>query len=83
MMPKSIKTRSDTSNNLNRFRPISLCNFTYKVVAKIIASSLSRISERLISPNQRAYVRGRWIAENTVIVQEIVHKIRKTKERKA
>lgn len=73
--------KNDMTNNFNHFRPISLCNFTYKVITKILASRLSRISERLISPNQIAFVKMRWIAENTVLAQKVVHCIKKHKER--
>lgn len=34
--------KSDRANNFNHFHAISLCNFVYKVVAKIIASRLSK-----------------------------------------
>lgn len=53
--------------NFNHFHPISLCSFYYKVVANILASRLSNTIDKLISPNQGAFVKGRWIIENTVI----------------
>ena len=34
---------------------------------------------RFISPNQGAFVKGRWIAKNTIVTQEIVHKIKSHK----
>lgn len=36
---------------------------------------------KLIDPSQAAFVPGRWIAENVVIAQEIVHNFKKTKKR--
>lgn len=35
----------------------------------------------MVSPNQGAFVRGRWIAENSVIAQEVIHKVRKHKRK--
>nr|XP_048336936.1 uncharacterized protein LOC125424177 [Ziziphus jujuba var. spinosa] len=35
--------------------------------------------ERIISPNQGAFIRGRWIVENTVIAHEVMHKIKSHK----
>lgn len=59
--------KTDKASNLNHFWPISLCNFAYKVVAKIIASRLSNSIEKIISLNQGAFVKDRWIAKNSVI----------------
>uniref|UniRef100_A0A2N9FR65 Reverse transcriptase domain-containing protein n=1 Tax=Fagus sylvatica TaxID=28930 RepID=A0A2N9FR65_FAGSY len=70
------------ADNFNMFRPISLCNFSYKIISKIIVARLRPILERLISPTQAAFVPGRWIAENTVIVHEIVHTFQKKKKGK-
>jgi hypothetical protein len=70
------------ADNFNMFRPISLCNFSYKIISKIIVARLRPILERLISPTQAAFVLERWIAENTVIVHEIVHTFQKKKKGK-
>lgn len=59
--------KTDMANNFNHCRPISLCNFAYNVVAKIIASRLSKAVENLKLPYQGAFVKGIWIAENSVI----------------
>lgn len=61
----------------HQFRPISLCNFSYKVIANIIAVRLASLLGKLISLNQGAFVKGKWIPENTVIAQEIIHKLKK------
>lgn len=71
--------KTNQPSTFDDFRPISLCNFSYKVVAKIIAMRLGSIVCKIISLNQRAFVKGRWIAENTIIAQEIIHTIRNHK----
>lgn len=62
-----------------QFRPISLCNFLYKIVSKILTNRLGPFLSRIISPNQGAFVEGRWITENTVIAHKVVQKVRKHK----
>lgn len=64
---------------MNQFFLISLCNFSYKVVTKILAKRLRKHLVSMISPNQGAFVARRWIAENMVITQELTHKVRKHK----
>lgn len=84
MINKTFKVLIPKTNkacNFNQFHPISLCNYAYKFVPKILANRLSRIIDRLIPPNQRAFVKGRWIAENTVIAQEVIQRVRKHKGR--
>lgn len=44
--------KTDKAYNFNHFHTISLCNFTYKVVAKILAPRLNDFLGKLIFPNQ-------------------------------
>ena len=44
--------------NWTQFRPISLCNFTYKLITKVIANRLKPIMAKVISPMQSSFVKG-------------------------
>lgn len=72
LVPKCINACS-----FSQLRPISLCNVTYKLISKILANRLRPLLNRLISPNQSAFVPGRWIGENTLLVNEIVHTMKR------
>uniref|UniRef100_A0A803PC68 Reverse transcriptase domain-containing protein n=1 Tax=Cannabis sativa TaxID=3483 RepID=A0A803PC68_CANSA len=61
------------------YRPIALCNVAYKVISKIIATRLRSVIQKIISQNQAAFVKGRCIAENTMIAREILHSFSRKK----
>ncbi|KAL3844844.1 hypothetical protein ACJIZ3_002247 [Penstemon smallii] len=69
-------------NQVENFRPISLCNVAYKVISKVLANRLKPLLQKFISPNQTAFVEGRNINENSLISQEIMHYLHKRKGKK-
>ena len=66
-------------SNINHYRPISLCNTIYKVISKLLVDRLRTVIGNLVSPAQSAFIPGRWITENQLIVQEILHSFKKRK----
>lgn len=57
------------------FRPISLLNFTYKIISKILATRLSSILPSLISRHQSAFVKGRTIHHHVALVHDLFQKL--------
>uniref|UniRef100_A0A2N9IDR3 Reverse transcriptase domain-containing protein n=1 Tax=Fagus sylvatica TaxID=28930 RepID=A0A2N9IDR3_FAGSY len=66
------------ASKVNQFRPISLCNVSYKIAGKILASRLKGILPKIVSPWQGAFVPGRLIQDNTIIAQEVVSSMKKS-----
>lgn len=57
--------------------PISLCNTVYKVITKLISVRIKSFLDKLIFLTQAAFVLGRWISENSILVNELTHTMRK------
>ena len=87
-MPKEVNNslivlipKLSNPSSVNHYRPISLCNVVYKIISKLLVEKLRPLLDKLISPTQSAFIPNRWIVENQIIVQELLHsfKTRKTK----
>jgi hypothetical protein len=59
--------------NFDQFRTIFLCNASYKILSKLLANRIKPLLEKLISPNQGGFVKGRHILDNVILVQETIH----------
>lgn len=67
---------------VSQFRPISLCNYSYKILSTVLANSLKPLLPAL-TPMQNPFVAGRQIQDNIGIAHELFHflKLRKTKSK--
>ncbi|WMV11057.1 hypothetical protein MTR67_004442 [Solanum verrucosum] len=61
---------------LNEFRPISLSNFSCKIISKILSNRLIPYMSKIISPNQTGFIKGRSISENIILTQEMAHNMK-------
>jgi len=67
---------SDYPSSFDKFRPIVLCNFLYKIVAKLIAMRLKPLLSNFISQEQFGFLNGKLIHESIGSTQEgIIHTI--------
>ena len=60
------------ANQIDDFRPISVSNSIYLIIAKVLANRLRGLLETLISPLQSAFIPGRVMTDSIILAQEIV-----------
>jgi len=59
--------RCDISN----YRPVSLTNVDYRILAFVLASRLQLVISDIVDPSQVAYIKGRFIGANVRLVCDI------------
>jgi hypothetical protein len=73
--------KDSSPDSFARFRPISMCNASYKIMAKILANRIKPLLKILISSPQGGFVEGRHILDNVIQVQEKIHTSKQRKEK--
>lgn len=68
LVPKKDKDRT----NLKNWRPLSLLNFDYKLVAKVLAYRIIDSLPKLIDPDQTGYIKERFIGENIRTISDLI-----------
>lgn len=51
----------------------------YKIITKVLTIRLTAVIDKVISPFQTAFIPGRNILEDVIILQEILHELRVSK----
>lgn len=67
------------ASRVDQFRPIALCNVTFKIVTKIIASRIRTVLSSIIAPTQSTFIPSRHITDNTIIDHELMFYMNSTK----
>lgn len=68
LIPKIKKPKRVT-----KFKPISICNVLYKMVAKVLTNRLKQVLPVIISPNQSAFIPWRITTYNIHMTYETLH----------
>ncbi|KAF3664257.1 hypothetical protein FXO37_11590 [Capsicum annuum] len=89
-MPKEANTtylclipKCPNANTIRNFIPIGLCNFTYKIITKILVNRIKPYLDHIIGPTQASFLANRRAADNAIVVQEYISHFKKMKGRQA
>ncbi|GMI66103.1 hypothetical protein HRI_000279600 [Hibiscus trionum] len=66
--------------SITQFRPISLCNVLYKIIAKAIVNRLCALLDVCTDTTQGAFVPGCHITDNILIAYEVLHSLKSQKQ---
>ena len=58
---------------MDRFKPTLICNTSYKILTKILATRMKNLMKHIISESQGGFVVEQQILDNIIIVQEAIH----------
>ena len=84
IVPDSINTTFITlipkiknPRKVSDFRPISLCNVFYKLIAKVVANRLKKFLANAVPDSQSAFLLGRLISDNILVDFETLHYLKR------
>jgi hypothetical protein len=67
----------DNPTDMRKFRPIRLLNVCYKIITKVLTNRLASCITKVISSYQYGFIKGRYIMDGVVSLNEILHEVKK------
>ena len=68
----SLIYKKNDKTSLTNWRPISLLNTDYKILAHVLANRLKKVINKLINTDQAGYIKGRNISSNIRLIQDVI-----------
>lgn len=61
--------------SITDYRPITLANFQFKIIYKVLADRLATIAPRIISSQQKGFIKGRKILDCFCTTSEAINRL--------
>ncbi|GKB71907.1 RNA-directed DNA polymerase, eukaryota, reverse transcriptase zinc-binding domain protein [Tanacetum coccineum] len=68
----SLVPKIPTPNKVIDYRLISCCNVMYKCISKVLTNRIKDSLNKLVNKNQSAFIPGRLIQDNIMLIQELL-----------
>ena len=68
----SLIFKKDDSQNIANYRPISLTNVDYRILAFALAGRLQSVIQTIVGHDQTAYIKDRYMGYNIRLVEDII-----------
>ena len=73
LVPKANRPRHE----IKSYRPITLLNVSYKIIAAAIAKRFKKILPTIIDKDQTGFMSGRFIGDNTRLTYDLIQELKK------
>ena len=77
LIPKPNRPRSE----IKSYRPITLLNVSYKIIATAIAKRIRKVLPTIIDNDQTGFMKGRFIGDNTRLTYDLLHELKQENRR--
>lgn len=71
----TLSTKVKSPQSIDQWRLISLSNVSYRILSKVLANRIKQVLQKIISKNEATFLEKRWILENCIVPQELIHKM--------
>ena len=71
--------KKSNKNEIKNYRPISLTNVDYKILAFTLSQKLQQVIPSIRNEDQTAYVKNRYIVQNCRVIQDVIEHVNNNK----
>ena len=68
----SLIFKKDDYEDIANYRPISLTNVDYRILAFTLAQLMQNIMKNIVNTDQSAYIKGRYMGTNIRLVDDVI-----------